>query len=74
MQISKNYSTLNEAYSNQEDDDSGVIITPRNSNIEEMEADKRISYGEPEELAEAFDKLLFFVYTLGIAVMLAMHF
>ncbi|KAM3962178.1 uncharacterized protein ACR2FA_003674 [Aphomia sociella] len=77
IKISKNYSTLNDAYS-QDDSDSGVIVASRNGNVEEMQSDNPIdnttTIGQPTELAEAFDKLLFFVYLLAFNVMLALHF
>ncbi|XP_013190974.1 acetylcholine receptor subunit alpha-type unc-38 [Amyelois transitella] len=75
MTVTKNYDTLNEGFS-YEGEDSDVII-PRTSNVEEMVADvttEKATFGDPEELAEAFDKLLFFVYSLAFAVMLALHF
>ncbi|XP_073960707.1 uncharacterized protein [Choristoneura fumiferana] len=65
-----NYNMINEAYS-QEDDECGAIVAPRNGNVEEMETE---AAGEREELASAIDKLMFVVYSVVFAVMLALHF
>ncbi|KAJ2938716.1 hypothetical protein O0L34_g3326 [Tuta absoluta] len=73
MKTCRNYDSINEAYASQEDDDSGVIVAPRNGNVEEMEAESN-KYGEKEEFAEALDKLMFFVYSVIFAVMLAVHY
>ncbi|KAJ2937554.1 hypothetical protein O0L34_g18638 [Tuta absoluta] len=73
MKTCRNYDSINEAYASQEDDDSGVIVAPRNGNVEEMEAESN-KYGEKEEFAEALDKLMFFVYSVTFAVMLAVHY
>ncbi|KAI5644633.1 farnesoic acid 0-methyl transferase domain-containing protein [Phthorimaea operculella] len=73
MKTCRNYDSINEAYASQEDDDSGVMVAPRNGNVEEMEAEAN-KYGEKEELAEALDKLMFFVYSVTFAVMLALHY
>lgn len=73
----KNYSTLNDGYSH-DDGDSGIIVTPRNGNVEEMQSDNptttTTTYGQSAELAEAFDKLLFFVYTIAFSIIWVIHF
>ncbi|CAH2098231.1 unnamed protein product [Euphydryas editha] len=65
------YATIDECYSSQDDEDPGVVT--RNGAIEEMQSDK-IEYSESMELAEAIDKLMFIVYSVTFAVMLALHF
>ncbi|XP_049881273.1 neuronal acetylcholine receptor subunit eat-2-like [Pectinophora gossypiella] len=73
MKTCKNYESINEGYASQEDDDSGVIVAPRNGPVEEMQAEAT-KYGEREELAEAIDKLMFTVYSITFGVMLALHY
>ncbi|CAG9122135.1 unnamed protein product [Plutella xylostella] len=66
------YESINRGFVAQEDDDSGVLTTSR-SNVEEMQYDNH-SVGEREECAEVVDKLLFTVYSVLFAVLLAFHF
>ncbi|XP_053620310.1 acetylcholine receptor subunit alpha-type unc-38-like isoform X2 [Plodia interpunctella] len=73
--VTKNYDTLNEGFSYDGEDEAQV--SPRSANIEEMVADacaEKTNFGDSVELAEAFDKLFFFVYSMVFAVLLALHF
>ncbi|XP_072946372.1 uncharacterized protein NtR [Epargyreus clarus] len=67
------YESINEICPTAEEDDSGVIIPPRNGNVEEMQSDK-VEYSEKKEIAEVIDKISFLIYSVVFAVMLAMHF
>ncbi|CAG9792361.1 unnamed protein product [Diatraea saccharalis] len=71
LMICRNYNTINEGFLSQEEDDS--LPTPGNGNVEEME-EVHTKYCEKEELAEAVDKTLFFIYTLVFAVLLGLHY
>ncbi|XP_059056222.1 neuronal acetylcholine receptor subunit beta-2-like [Achroia grisella] len=77
MTMCRNYSVMNDAYSH--DDADAAIVTPRNGNLEEMQSENPnvthvSTFCQPAELAEALDKLLFFVYITVFTVMLTLHF
>ncbi|XP_063630270.1 acetylcholine receptor subunit alpha [Cydia splendana] len=69
VKSAENYDRINEAYSGEEDE----VTPPRNGNIPEMETETPTP-SERDEVAAALDWFLFLVYSLVIAVMLAMHF
>ncbi|XP_047539209.1 acetylcholine receptor-like protein cup-4 [Vanessa atalanta] len=72
LKVCQIYETVDECYTRQDDDDSGGMGS-RNGNIEEMQSDNK-EYSESMEVAEAIDKLMFFVYSISFAIMLALHF
>lgn len=65
------YETVDECYGRQEDEEPSVLT--RSGAVEEMQSDNT-EYSESMELAEAIDKLMFVVYSVTFAVMLALHF
>ncbi|XP_030034139.2 neuronal acetylcholine receptor subunit alpha-3 [Manduca sexta] len=65
--------SLSGQYIEQENEESGVFVTPRDSNVQEMETEN-ITYGDKKELAEVIDKLMFFVFSLVFSGMLAAHY
>ncbi|CAG9568628.1 unnamed protein product [Danaus chrysippus] len=64
------YETINNDYGESNEDE---METSGIRNIEAMQSDNK-EYNESVELAEAIDKILFFIYSMTFAVMLALHF
>ncbi|XP_028178846.1 neuronal acetylcholine receptor subunit alpha-5 [Ostrinia furnacalis] len=72
IKICRNYNTINEGYSTQDDEDYCEIDQGK-SNVEEMQTEAN-KYCEKEEFAEVVDKILFVVYSVTFAVMLGLHY
>lgn len=49
------------------------MVATRSGNVEEMQSDNT-EHNETMELAEALDKIMFVIYSIVFAVMLALHF
>ncbi|KPI97751.1 Neuronal acetylcholine receptor subunit non-alpha-2 [Papilio xuthus] len=74
IKLCRIYETLGESnLMSEEDCDSGVSLAPRLGNVEEMQSDN-IEFNARREIAEVFDKTMFFVYSITFSVMLILHY
>lgn len=71
LKVCQIYETVDECYGRQEDEE--PVGVTRSGAVEEMQSDNK-EYSESMEIAEAIDKLMFVVYSVTFAVMLALHF